>query len=272
MKALVTCLFLLAQAVAPTGLLAQEDRPTTGDPLEDARLVVTSAGGEVRIWHKPPRVLVLADRQDVLTEIERIGNVLEDRIAPSYGPYLFESWTYASFPEDFGEVQNAEYSFVINARDSGETYVQVNLGADVDEEVDLVIAVGSRSEIAVLNGLWGLPLSYQRAQMSGRTWPCFYSSRSRNGERLGGFVSIVDQGQESNDLDVCLWEEILHSMGPLIDADGSEFYSFDEMPTQSLVKMENDILLLRSLYESGIERGDNADKAISYLRELLFSE
>ncbi len=74
-------------------------------------------------------------------------------------------------------------------------------------------------------------------------------------------------------LEECLWEEILHALGPLQDAAGSPFFSFDDQAdadgTQPFhVKRQNDILLIRSLYESGVAPGDSPEKVLEYLKAL----
>jgi len=250
------------------GANAQTDPPSTGNILEDARLIITSNKGEVRIWHRAPRVVILTDDPEVTRSIEAIFQTLEDAINPGYGEVLFGPITTRPFPQNFGH-GSQRLAFRMRQVVDGKTDVTLNLGDGDVLKTDLVIAVGNRPNIAMLNGLWGMPSNFTRAQMSGGRARCFYSSRSKNGFRLGAYVSVVGHGQFSQDTAECLWEEILHAMGPLIDAKGSPFFTFDNEIGSTALKKQNDVLLLRALYESGTVPGGGPEKTLTMFADLL---
>lgn len=262
------CAILAAGLVSATGASAQSDPPTTNDIVQDARLIITSNKGEVRLWHHAPRVLVLTNNRKVWAEIERIRDILENAISAPYGDSLFGNVTFRPLPRAFGYGPQRLAMAMRKGGPSGHN-VFVDLGDGQTHSVDLVIAVAPRPDIAVLNGLWGMTPNATRAQMSGGRARCFYASRSRGGVRLGAYVSIVANTGLAEDTAECLWEEILHAMGPLIDAKDTPFFTFDDRAGSSKFKRDNDVLLLRALYESGTAPGDGPEKAIARFQELL---
>ncbi len=255
----------MAQTIAVHG---QSDPPTTGNILEDARQIIASKKGEIRIWHHAPRVLILTDDPEIISRTNAILERMENAITPGYGDVLFGPVMTRPFPKNFGH--GAErLEFRLRRDENNEIAANLRLGDGAVLKVDLVIAVGHRPNIAVLNGLWGMSPNHNRAQMSGGRARCFYSSRSKNGRRLGAYVSIVDHSGFAEDTAECLWEEILHAMGPLIDAKGSPFFTFDDQAGSTERKKQNDILLLKAMYESGTEAGEGPEKTLRVFADLL---
>ena len=132
----------------------------------------------------------------------------------------------------------------------------------------------------MVNGLWGMSLNDNRAMLEGGISRCFYSARSRQGIRYGALISVFPEPEFAR-TEECLWEEIVHALGPLRDAEGSQFFSFDnessysvngivtpEQLDQARQKQANDLLLLRALYESGVKPGDPPDDVLRYLDNL----
>lgn len=246
-------------------LWAQSDPPTTGDLIEDARLIITSDKGDVRLWDWPPRVLVLTDDLSAWRAVSRIRMRLEAEVTRHDGRALFGAWQRRSIPESLGEGPEALRLRLRQGTERPE--IAVRLGEALRTEAEIVIVVAGRRDVAVLNGLWGMPPQYTRSQMQGGKARCFYQARSRKGVRFGAYISVVSGPPE--DVQECLWEEVLHSLGPLVDAKGSVFFSFDDAVGMTAEKQSNDIALIRALYESGVQPGGAPHVALAWLADQL---
>lgn len=137
-------------------------------------------------------------------------------------------------------------------------------------EIDIVAVVGDRKTVALFNTLRRLPQSSARYQARGSQARCFYASQSSQGLRLGAYVSII-AGPDDEELEDCVWEEMLHTLGPLRDANGSAFFSFDNTATleDRAGRRANDLLLIRALYESGAGPGCDPEVVLEHLGQLL---
>lgn len=131
----------------------------------------------------------------------------------------------------------------------------------------IVIAIADRQSLAVLNSLWGSAEKLSRGQISGGPGGCYYSVRSNKSVRYGAYVSVLS-GEDEESLEHCIWEETLHALGPLQDAKGSPFFSFDDTADEIADRRDNDILLIRALYESGPKPGDPPDEVIDHLAKI----
>ena len=136
-----------------------------------------------------------------------------------------------------------------------------------DEFFDIVLLVADRITLSLYNSLWKFPANYTRRQAAGKRHACYYHSVSRRGVRYGAYASILADYPE-DDLRACLWEEFLHTLGPLIDAKDTPYFSFNDHGDDEGLQ-ENDILLIRALYESGARPGDPPDKVLDYLDALF---
>lgn len=262
------CAVALAFFSTAPPVTAQQDQPTTGNLLGDARIIITSNKQDVRLWAHPPRVLVLTSDRFAIEELGRIRQRLEDAVNPSYGETLFGPWSFAEVDPDFAKGDfPIRFDTVKGGPSGGE--VLLRLGPDQEYRTDIVIAVLDRQSLALMNGLWGyIPARWTRAQLKGSRASCYYSSRSLKGVRHVAYVSVLARSDQKYLAD-CLWEEVLHTLGPLVDAKGSAFFTFDDKPGISLLKRANDIALIRALYESGAKPGDNPEIVIRHLKTLL---
>lgn len=247
--------------------------------LEDAREIITSERNDVRLWAGAPRLLVVGDAE-VELHVRRIVDVIEQAIVSPFGDTFFGSVQFEQFPPFFGDGQGRLWVRIREGGPSGQQ-ISLNLGqGDALLEAEIVVVVGDRVEVALMNGLWGLSPRSNRAMLQGGTARCFYSVRSHEGTRHGAFVSIFD-AQNPAFLEECLWEEILHALGPLQDVEGTPYFSFDDqasnvpgsMPQDQreldTTRRANDLLLIRALYESGVRPGDPPDGVIEYLDGLI---
>lgn len=261
--------------------VAEPDPASTGTILGDARLIITSNKGDVRLWAHPPKVLVLSDKP-VKELVLSVAAQIEEAVNSPFGEKLFGDIRFEEVPDDLGTGQDRIWSRVVRGGSSG-YQVGLNLGNGFVHQTDILIVVADRPTVAIMNGLWGLDGRNGRAQLQGGLSRCFYESSSRVGVRLAAYVSIF-QPPDENLTKECLWEELLHTLGPLIDASGSSFFSFDdqadsksilsaeEQSKVTKVKRANDLLLIRALYESGVEPGGSPDIVIDYLEKLLTLE
>lgn len=253
--------------------------PETGKSiLEDARLIITSAQNDVRLWAHPPRIIVFGDR--VAREyVRRIVDQVEGAVETHDGSNFFGEVRFEQLPVRLGEGQQSLWVRIRKGGPSGRN-IQMHLGGEAVFETDIVIIVADRPSIALMNGLWGMPPSANRSMLEGGDERCFYSAKSRHGIRFGVLVSIFPSSNLEM-LEECLWEELLHALGPLQDAEGSEFFSFDNQFDMSrdltaaernqitARKRANDLLLIRALYESGVKPGGSPDTVIDYLENLI---
>lgn len=243
------------------------DPPTTGDLIGDAKLIITSEKNDVRLWSRPPRVLVLYEGEDVSPRLENVRKVIEDNVSPFYGDKVFGSWTYSELPSDLGEGSHRMHMRYLKGGPTG-FELEVHLDEDRVWVTDIVVAMASRPKIALLNALWALDRKNNRAMMRAGRSNCFYSSQSKKGVRISAYVTIVRYKHLDRDIEECVWEELIHTLGPLIDAKGSSFFTFDDEAGLLAEKQANDILLLKSLYESGARPGDPPDVVLDHLRGL----
>jgi hypothetical protein len=268
-NAVTFCWALFCFAVFSLPALAQEDPPSTGNMLGDARLIITSDKGDVRLWNHPPRVLMIASDPFVLGELAKIRETVNENVAVTFGPTFFGDWDVAVFDS---EMAKGNHWLGMRTEKGGPSGRQIKalLGDAGTFYTDIVIAVGDRPTIAVLNGLWSrMPGHYTRAQMEGSKARCYYQSlTSDNNIRRSAYVSIVLPTSQDV-VSECLWEEVLHTLGPLGDAVGSRFFTFDEQIGTTTNKRYNDILLIRALYESGAGPGGDPEIVIDYLDSLI---
>lgn len=252
------------------------DPATTGTLLGDARVIVTSDKADIRIWDHPPRVLILADDQSV--EILRAYiAMLNTIVSPTFGAALFGSVHAMAVPADIGAGDERLWVRMVKGGPSG-AQISLNLGQGHRYVADILVVVADRPEIAMINGLWAMAPFRTRSQLQGGPSRCFYESRSREGRLLGAYVSIVRPADREM-LEECLWEELLHSLGPLSDAQGSTFFTFDNQVSWpqgtagqddiAARKKANDLTLIRALYESGAGPGGAPDQVIAYLDRIL---
>ncbi len=270
---LTTSLLALGITLTTSTIAQSADPPSTGTLRGDAELIIRSKQDDVRLWAHPPRILVLGD-DEVLYQVREIAAKIEAEIRSPFGDKFFGEITSAVIPDDFGAGQHALWVAMRKGGPAG-WQVDLNLYGDPDRvlETDILVVVANRRDIAMINGLWGLSARDNRAMLQGGRSRCFYNSQSRNGIRYGALVLIFpDEDREL--LDQCLWEELLHTLGPLRDAKGSPFFSFDDHydpENQQAVntKRANDILLIRALYESGAGPGGAPDIVLDYLSGLV---
>lgn len=276
---LVFSLSTLFVSTYPGPSNADTDPLVAEEILEHARRIITSEKDDVRLWAHPPRMLVFGNAT-VHAQVQNIVNDIEQAVAPRFGERLFSEIRFGELPAQFAVGQQRLWMRLRRGGPSGRQ-VSLNFGSNHESyETDIVVVVGSRTEVALVNGLWGMPTKFNRAMLEGGRERCFYQALSKNGVRFGALVSIFPDGTPEQ-LDECLWEEILHALGPLQDVEGSPHFSFDDqasvylelLPSQrrqlDARKRANDLLLIRSLYESGTMPGDPPDQAIEYLKRLL---
>ena len=245
------------------------DPPSTGTVRGDARLIITSKKGDVRLWDRPPRVLILSNDDRAEAIMQAIREKIETSVKSPFGPTFFSSWEYRKLA-DQPDLETAPTYF--NVAKNKDVFAEIELAyPDGDKETaDIVVLVADRITLSLYNSLWGQTARYIRRQAAGRRYSCVYSSQSKNGVRYGAYASTLS-GESEEDLRACLWEEFLHTLGPLIDADGSPFFSFNESVDDEGLQA-NDILLIRALYESGAKPGDPPDKVLDYLDTLFASQ
>ena len=273
----LTAIALLILTLA-SKTVAQADPPTTGTLLGDARIIITSDKNDVRLWAHPPRVLVLSDAS-VRNPIRKMIQQVEDAVTSPFGDSLFGDVQFHDIPENLGAGQDKIYTRIRKNESSG-FRVEIDLGSGFKHTTDILVVIADRPNLALMNGLWAMDRRNSRAQLEGGRSRCFYSTRSVNGVRAGAYVSIFSPAEEEY-LNECIWEELLHTLGPLIDAKGSDFFTFDdtgnyfsELPAKEkremvLRKKANDLLLIRALYESGVAPGGSPDTVITYLEDLI---
>ncbi|MGR3490688.1 MAG: DUF2927 domain-containing protein [Shimia sp.] len=255
-----------------------QDPASTGDILEDARTIITSARGDVRLWAHPPRVLVFGSGTMHAMVTEMVARV-NGAVAAPYGATLVGPVERAALPSDLGAGQDPMW-LRLRRGGPGGTEIDINLGPSVRHQADIAIVVADRPSVAITNGLWGVEPSDTRAQMQGGRGRCFYSARSKNGLRYGAYITVFAPN-DMRFIEECLWEELLHALGPLTDATGTPHFSFDDtadsfgelrgsdLTARMEARRANDLLLLRALYESGIGPGGSPDQAVAYLARLL---
>lgn len=261
---LLTAIFFVVLGMP---VLAQDNPPATGHILEDARLIITSDKNDVRLWAHPPRVVVIADDPFVLDELVKIRKTIEREVDPFYGKTVFGPWTYITLDPDFADNNDPLRFRMVKGGPAGRE-IALYFGKTKSYRTDIVIAVSNRPTIAVLNGLWGMNRSYNRSQAQGGQARCFYDSFSKDGIRLGAYVSIVLPEDQDRTRD-CIREEVLHTLGPLTDAKGTRYFTFDDKIGSDDTKRANDISLLKALYESEARPGDGPSKVIRHLKALL---
>lgn len=256
---------------------AQADPDTNDTLLGDARAIITSSNDDVRLWAHPPRMLVLGD-QDTHAAVRDIVSLIDSTVQSPFGARFFGNVQYEPLPRRIGTGQGRMSIRIREGGPSGRE-VHANLGEGFEFQTDIVVVVADRTTVGLINGLWGLSINDNRAMLEGGRSRCFYSARSSEGARLGAMVTIFPI-PAFEFTEECLWEEIVHTLGPLGDAVGSRFFSFDneavflsDLPegqrrALNADKRANDLLLLRALYESGAGPGGSPDTVIDYLGTL----
>lgn len=257
---------------------AEADPETSGSLLGDAGIIIASEKNDVRLWVHPPRLLVFGD-QGVEQVVRDIVETIETAVDSPFGAEFFGEVRFEELPQGLGEGQRPLSMRIREGGPSGWN-IHLNLGDDLVFQTDIVLVVADRPSVAMINGLWGMSASDNRAMLEGGISRCFYSARSRNGVRYGALISVFPK-PGSVRAEECLWEEIVHALGPLRDAEGSQFFSFDDESVSLMDltafeqrnldqrKRANDLLLLRALYESGVKPGDPPDVVLQYLENLI---
>ncbi|WP_092809790.1 DUF2927 domain-containing protein [Roseivivax marinus] len=259
---LAAALVTLALLTGPT----TADPQTTGDLLEDARIIVTSDKDDVRLWAHPPRILVLHNEPAVVEVMRDIYQEVEEAVSSPFGDRFLGELIFASVPEGLGDGDAPMKIRMAKGGPSG-AEVRVALSPEMDLRTDIVVVVADRPTVAMLNGLWGVERKYTRRQMERARGGCFYEANSLNGVKFGAYIAIATPVGRDH-LRLCVREEFLQVLGPLQDADGSPFFSFNNHLEASAEQESNDIALIRALYESGAGPGGSPDVVIDYLETL----
>ncbi|MEM1164581.1 MAG: hypothetical protein AAGJ28_26935, partial [Pseudomonadota bacterium] len=199
---------------------------TTGTLIGDARKIITSDKGNVRLWTHAPRVLVLSTDARVADMVRTIGGIVDTTVAAGFGDGFFSRITARMIPQNW-PAADAELSMRLSPGGPAGAEIEAKLGSLYDGPSDIVVAVGDRKTIALINTLWRADADGARYQAEGHPFGCFYSAHSRAGQRQAAFVSIVPP-EDDKALYACLWEELLHTLGPLRDAHQTPFFSFND--------------------------------------------
>ena len=245
---------------------AQQMGRTSGNLLDDARRIITSDKGDVRLWAHPPRVVVITTDPFVRDELGRIRQAIEAVVPPITGDSFFGRWEFIKPHAGFAGGHAPLGMRLVKGGPAG-SEIALNLGHGQLFRADIVIASADRATIAVLNGLWGLSAANTRRQMEGGRTHCFHSVYSREGVRRGAYVSMVTP-RDQREISDCLWEDLLQTLGPLETLTDTPFFSFDHKILSTEVQRRNDLLLLRALYESDAGPGGSPSVVIRYLDKL----
>ena len=245
------------------------DPPSTGTLRGDAKLIITSDKNDVRLWDRPPRVLILSTDDRVETMMAAIREKIEGAVRSPFGGPFFSSWTYRKLTGP-PELEAAPNYFYVAKDDELVAQIKLAYPKGVDEHYDIVVLVGDRLTMSLYNSLWGLDARASRRMAAGRQLSCHYSVISKHGVRLGAYAAVLATETDAI-LQACLWEEFLHTLGPLTDAKGTPYFSFNDNADDEGLQ-ENDLLLIRALYESGAKPGDPPDKALDYLEQLFATQ
>lgn len=241
-------------------------RDTTDTFLVDARAILSSDKNEIRLWTHPPRVLVISQDGRAAPHITEVRSAVEQNVTSPFGDKFFSTWQDITLPQNWNDGPELLQFEQVDGGPAGRQVV-VKLGTQEPIYTDIVIVIADRSTLARLNVLWGVDAALTRKQATGKTATCFYTAKNRNGVTRGAYASIPSD-LDADTLDTCIWEEVLHTLGPRQDATGTPFFTFDDTFEISNNKRENDILLIRALYESGANAGDTPDQVLTYLESI----
>lgn len=240
------------------------DRLDTIDAfLADARAIISSDENEIRLWTHPPRVLVISQDGRAAPHITEVRSAVEQNVTSPFGDTFFGAWQDVTLPQNWNDGPELLQFEQVDGGPAGRQ-VAVKLGTQEPIYTDIVIVIADRSTLARLNVLWGVDAALTRKQATGKIATCFYTAKNRNGVTRGAYASIPSD-LDADTLETCIWEEVLHTLGPRQDATGTPFFTFDDTLEISASKRENDILLIRALYESGANAGDAPDQVLIYL-------
>ena len=231
--------------------------------LADARSIISSDDNEIRLWTHPPRVLIISHDSRAARYLAEVRSALEQNVTSPFGETFFNEWEVFVLPRDWSDSPDQSQFEQVEGGPAGRQ-VAVKLGTAEPIHTDIVIVIADRSTLAQLNTLWGVNSARARRQAEGDKSGCFYASWDKDGVTRGAYVSIPSD-LEADKLSSCIWEEVLHTLGPRQDASETDFFSFDDTLEVSESKKANDILLIRALYESGASAGDAPDQVLTYL-------
>ena len=175
-NAVKNLLFALGTTFTCTSALAENNPKTTGSLFGDAELIITSKKRDVRLWAHAPRLLVFGD-ESVEKHVRGIVGQIERAVNSPFGTTFFGKISFEKLPTNFGEGQQRLRIRLSKGGPSGRE-IHLSLGENSFFQTDIIVVVADRSDIALVNGLWGMSPSHNRSMLEGGEARCFYSSRT----------------------------------------------------------------------------------------------
>jgi hypothetical protein len=236
---------------------------TLADEYSDARTILDARSGTVLKWAKPPKIVLVKDH---LVDVDSLPKLLEK----------LADVTTLSLPDFFVEKVNAD-------TDLENFYTETRLEIRrIDGEAVFELTLGLAEPSTVVGNFFVFVLPYEMAahvmaltgfgrqnaalnrQYFAKHGACFFTLSSKNGRILIARV-FVQPDLSSEELEACIYEEVTQAFGLPNDANGSEFFTYDNLNDRK--PRTRDMRLLGALYKANVKPGDSVDLVIENYRE-----
>jgi len=116
----------------------------------------------------------------------------------------------------------------------------------------------------ILTSIGHSNFSLQRQYLQGQG-PCFYATASNNGGMINGMI-FISPTEAADFVEDCVYEELVHAMGLVNDADNTPWFTFDNLPGHK--PRDYDERLLRALYDPRVSTGSTVDDVVAIYEAL----
>jgi hypothetical protein len=236
---------------------------TFADELADVATILGGRDSTIRKWNRSPKVAVIsAGAFNEMALVETIGMINTNT---NLG---IDSSIEVLDLKTIGDGFVGASSFLLNVdRDQAISAGHLTLeNSSVD--ADIFIFVVDRKTAAYLSVLTESAAGTPRLtrEFSEGVSDCYFHMRSRKGEIIVSYI-FINRHAPDKTIRNCLYEELTQSMGLVADADGTPFFTYDNLLESKLVNRDSTILA--ALYSPDIEPGDAVERVLDAYAKLI---
>lgn len=228
------------------------------DEYSDARAILDARNGTVLKWARPPRIILVKDQRVEVGSLPGLVDKLADVTSLRLAETVMKNVDANSDLENFYSATN-----LVIRQTNGSTLIELTLGLAepwtvVGNFFVFVLPYEMAAHVMALTGFGRQNVALNRQYFT-RHGACFFSLTSKNGRILMARI-FVQPDLTAEELEGCIYEEVTQAFGFPNDANGSEFFTYDNLVERK--PRAKDMRLLRALYKDNISPGDSVDAVI----------
>lgn len=252
-------MYRIALFVLAVALITSLSDAQAGDDLADARIILNAKANTVKKWQYAPRITVVHDRpidREAFSEVTGFisGATGLDLAIPDFvelagdslGERFYTASRYAPRTTQAGRMTSD--LLIAGAQD-------LQLSANI---FIFVVSPRLASHFMVLTAYGRSSSNLPRAYVQG-TGPCYFNVLS-NAQSIHFGTILIAPELGADIMQACIYEEMVQAMGLMNDAEGSPFFTFDNLADAK--PRDFDQRLLSALYDAQVLNGDGVEKVL----------